>query len=121
MSKLVSSCPSCSSPLVVTKLSCTSCDVQLEGQFEIPALAGLEPGDLEFIIDFVKTSGSIKEMAKREGVSYPTMRSRLNALIERLEAGTSAKEMKQSEILDRVAAGEISAADAALLLKELSR
>ncbi len=56
----------------------------VNGHFILPALAGLSSDDQQFIIEFVKKSGSLKEMSKSLGFSYPTVRNILNDLIERV-------------------------------------
>ena len=121
MSRLVTQCPACHDRLVVTRLTCPGCALHLDGQFELPPLLGLEPEDLEFIVEFVRTSGSLKEMAKRRGSSYPTIRARLNDLITRIEAAHAGEELAQNEILDAIANGTMTAAEGAAKLKELRR
>ena len=121
MSKLVTQCPACQDRLLVTRLSCTSCDLQLEGQFEIPGLLSLDPGDLDFVLKFVRASGSLKEMASIEGQSYPTIRARLNDIIARLEDAPNPTEMRQHEILDAIASGSMTAAEGAARLKEVKQ
>jgi hypothetical protein len=121
MAKLVTQCPACGDRLVVARLTCTSCDVHLDGRFELPPLLGLGAADLDFIVRFVRASGSLKEMAKLEGSSYPTIRARLNELIARLDAAHRDGAMAQHEILDAIANGTMSAAEGAAKLKELER
>jgi hypothetical protein len=121
MPQIVTQCPSCRGRLVVTRLTCPGCDLHLDGQFELPPLLGLGADDLAFIVEFVRTSGSLKEMAKREGSSYPTIRAKLNDLIARLDAAHAGKELAQNEILDAIAAGKMTAAEGAARLKELKR
>ncbi len=77
-------CPSCDTPLQVSRLVCPSCETEVSGQFDLPELARLNEQELRFVIDFVKASGSLKDMAKQLGVSYPTMRNYLDELIEKL-------------------------------------
>src|SRR5262245_23183708 len=120
--KLPSECPSCGEALEVTRLTCPGCAMQLEGRFELSALARLPGEDLGFIVDFVRTSGSLKEMGKLLGLSYPTVRNRLNEIIERLSRGSKSErslEEKRRKILDAIASGELSVKDAARKLKEL--
>jgi hypothetical protein len=105
----------------VTRLSCASCDLQLEGQFEIPRLLSLDPADLEFVLRFVKASGSLKEMARIEGRSYPTIRARLDEIIARLQGDPLPMVMKQHEILDAIASGAMTSAEGARKLEELKR
>ncbi|MCK9460097.1 MAG: DUF2089 domain-containing protein [Proteobacteria bacterium] len=121
MSKLVTQCPACKETLVVTRLTCPACDLHLDGQFELPPLLGLDPADLDFIVRFVRASGSLKEMAKLEEQSYPTIRARLNDLIARIDAAHRGAELGQHEILDAIANGTMTAAEGAAKLKELRR
>jgi len=78
-------CPACKDQLKVKSLICEQCDTQIQGQYELPPLAGLCPDDQAFILDFLKASGSLKEMAKLLGLSYPTVRNRLDEIIERVK------------------------------------
>jgi hypothetical protein len=95
--------------------------MHLDGQFELPPLLGLSAAELEFVVRFVRASGSLKEMAKLEGLSYPTIRSRLNDLIARLDALHTGTGLGEHEILDAVAAGKLTAAQGAAKLKEIKR
>lgn len=80
-------CPSCQAHLAVTRLRCDGCETEVGGHYPLPRLALLSPSDQAFVLEFVETSGSLKEMAKRLGVSYPTVRNRLNEIIEALGQG----------------------------------
>lgn len=121
MARLVTQCPACGDRLVVARLTCPSCAVNLDGRFELPPLLGLGAADLDFIVRFVRASGSLKEMAKLEGSSYPTIRARLDDLIARLDAAHDAGPRAQHEILDAIANGRMTAAEGAARLKELGR
>jgi len=77
-------CPSCSQSLIVKNLQCINCETMVNGHFVLPVLAKLSSEDQQFIIEFVKKSGSLKEMSKSLGFSYPTVRNMLNDLIERV-------------------------------------
>lgn len=70
--------------LAVKRLRCERCETEVEGIFPLPALASLGQEDQEFILEFMKASGSLKEMANILNVSYPTVRNRLDAIIEHL-------------------------------------
>jgi hypothetical protein len=85
MALLVARCPSCAGTLEARRLWCTRCEVALEGSFELGVLARLGREQQQFVIEFVKSSGSLKEMARRFGVSYPTVRNRLDELILEIE------------------------------------
>ena len=67
-------------------MHCTECATKIEGEYRLPALMQLKEEDQQFVCDFVRCSGSIKEMAARMGMSYPTVRNRLDDVIETLTA-----------------------------------
>jgi len=77
-------CPSCKAPLQVKSLSCSHCNTEVTGAFELPPLARLEPDDRIFVTEFVKSSGSLKLMAEKMKLSYPTVRNMLDDIIDRL-------------------------------------
>ena len=85
MKKLPSICPACQSQLNIKKLSCQKCSTEIEGLFELPALAKLSADDQEFILQFVNCSGSLKEMARLLKLSYPTVRNQLDQIIEQIK------------------------------------
>ena len=87
-------CPSCSGELAVKRLSCQECGTEVEGLYGLPALARLSRADQEFVLQFVKASGSLKEMAGLMKVSYPTVRNRLDGIIEKIKQ--TAQEEDQS-------------------------
>jgi hypothetical protein len=68
----------------VRSLGCLHCDTLVSGVFRLPALMRLPPGDLQFILDFVKCSGSLKIMAQQLKLSYPTVRNLLDDIINRI-------------------------------------
>lgn len=78
-------CPACNTSLKVGRLYCEKCQTEVNGAFELPLLARLTKEEQSFILDFVCFSGSLKEMAKKLGISYPTVRNRLDDLIEKLK------------------------------------
>ena len=104
------------SPLVVERVRLADRDVAIEGAFELPQLARLPLEDQVFIAAFVKSHGSIKEMESVFGVSYPTIKALLNRSAGALEFIDTNPAPARSEVLERLARGEISAADA---IKEL--
>jgi hypothetical protein len=83
--KLPIKCPSCEESLQVTKLSCTNCSTEISGKFDLPIFLQLSMDEQNFILNFFLSSGSIKEMAKQAELSYPTMRNRMDDLIEKIE------------------------------------
>ena len=103
-------------PIVVERVRLADKDIAIEGRFELPQLARLDMGDQIFITAFVRSHGSIKEMERIFGVSYPTIKSRLNRLSASLEfveinPSPSTGETK-AEILERLQQGEITAEEA---------
>jgi hypothetical protein len=83
--KLPVSCPSCTSALNVSQLTCPSCSTQVSGNFPLPVLLRLSEEEQSFILQFFLTSGSLKEMASIIGISYPTVRNRLDDLIAKVK------------------------------------
>jgi hypothetical protein len=81
---LPTKCPSCGHNLAIRRLVCPKCGTEVEGLYELPVLASLGRDDQEFVEQFVVASGSLKEMARLLGVSYPTVRNRLDEIIEQI-------------------------------------
>jgi hypothetical protein len=82
---LPTACPSCASKLAVKRLHCEKCATEVEGLYPLPLLASLSREDQDFIREFMKVSGSLKEMAALLKVSYPTVRNRLDEIIDQLK------------------------------------
>ena len=87
--KLPVNCPSCQNQLKVRALICESCGTEVNGSFELPQLSRLDAGDQEFILDFVRSSGSLKVMAQKLKLSYPTVRNMLDDIINKLDTNNS--------------------------------
>ena len=77
-------CPACEAPLKVANMVCDQCGTDVSGVFDLPVLTRLTEEEQRFMLEFVKASGSLKDMAKQMGVSYPTVRNYLDDLIEKL-------------------------------------
>lgn len=92
-------CPACKSQLKVKSLICEQCRTEIQGKYELPPLAGLSPDDQAFILEFIKASGSLKEMAKLLKLSYPTVRNRLDEIIERVKLAEKPNENNGKENL----------------------
>ncbi len=102
-------CPSCAGPLRVERLGCGRCGTRVEGCFHLPRLARLSQESREIVELLVLTSGSLKAVAKRLGISYPTIRRRLDEVIEELAGEVEDDERRRHEAIDRVATNEASA------------
>ena len=99
MKVLPTRCPSCNSQLKVKSLVCEQCRTEIQGEYELPALAKLSPDDQAFMLEFIKASGSLKEKAKLLKLSYPTVRNRLDEIIERIKLAEKSKENNREENL----------------------
>jgi hypothetical protein len=86
--------------------------IAIEGEFELPALAKLAFDDQVFVSAFIRSHGSIREMEKYFGVSYPTIKSRLTRIAAQLEFVKIATADDKADILSKLERGEISAKDA---------
>ena len=106
-------------PIVVERVRITAKDIAIEGRFELPQLARLSLEDQVFITAFVRSHGSIKEMEQVFGVSYPTIKSRLNRIAQSLEFVDTDPAPSRAEILDRLKRGDINAQDAIRELEAL--
>jgi len=114
-------CPVCGEVLEVTRLHCRQCDTSIEGHYETSRIARLNPEQLNFIETFIRCEGTIKRVEKELGISYPTVRARLEEVIQAMgfEVVTALastpgglSEAERSEILDRLDRGEISSEEA---------
>ncbi|MDD2255813.1 MAG: DUF2089 family protein [Bacteroidales bacterium] len=81
---LPTQCPSCQEQLNVTCLKCAHCGTEVHGVYDLPLLARLTEADQQFVLRFVKSSGSLKEMATQMKLSYPTVRNLLNEIIQKI-------------------------------------
>ena len=105
---------------VVERVRLTGKDIAIEGAFAPPQLARLSSDDQVFVAAFLKSHGSIKEMEQVFGVSYPTIKARLARIAGALDFVDTSPAPARSEVLDRLAAGEITAEEAIAALEERS-
>ena len=106
-------------PVVVERVRMAANGVAVEGSFELPQLARLSAEDQIFVIAFVRSHGSIKEMERIFGVSYPTIKARLNRIGGSLEFVDTNPQPSRVEILERLQRGEIDADEAIRQLEVL--
>jgi len=104
-------------PFVVERVRLEGKDVAIEGAFAPPRLARLSAEDQVFVIAFIRSHGSIKEMEQVFGVSYPTIKARLTRIASRLEFVETSPAPPRAGALDRLARGEISAEEAIAALE----
>jgi len=93
----------------VTKVTCEDCGFAHEGDFPTPRILRLSREEQKFVELFVSASGSLKEMSALLEVSYPTVRNRLDKLIERLAEEKQKDDKRKSQILEDIEKGKISA------------
>jgi len=124
MAKLPKQCPSCNAHLQITRLSCSKCGTDVYGTYLPDVFSRLEPNDFDFIVLFVRTKGNIKEMERELGISYWTIRSKLNTIVENMDLVNSlpsieAVSSQREQILKQLNDGLISVQEAAQMLEAL--
>jgi hypothetical protein len=119
MRKILEQCPSCGGALEVTRLSCTACETVITGRYQSCRFCKLSTDHQDFLEAFVKSRGNVKEMERELGISYWTIRSKLNDLIKALgfevepvQEEDSDVKGRRKEILEQLNRGEISAGEA---------
>ena len=121
--KLITDCPVCSSKLRATKLNCPVCNTAVENEFEFSRFETLSQEQLKFVEVFLRSRGSIKEVEKELGVSYPTVKGKLNDVLRALgyDVADIPDEKEDSDIksiLDRIESGEIAPEEAIEKIKK---
>ena len=126
MRKVLEGCPTCGSELTITGLHCRSCHTRIESEYSTCRFCRLSQESLDFIEVFVKNRGNIREMERELEISYPTVRSQLNAVIKELGYEVEAESPASGEVADqrrailkRLNDGEISASEATVLINQL--
>ena len=119
-------CPVCGETLHVTRLQCSNCDTSLEGHFALGRLSRLSAEQVYFVETFLRCEGTIKRVEKELGISYPTVRARLEDVIRTMgfdvisdyvQPTGGVSESERSEILDQLSRGEITSEEAIALLQ----
>jgi len=104
-------CPECTQPLKITRLACATCNLAMEGEIELSPLDQLSAENQAFVMAFVRHHGSIKKMEELFGVSYPTVKNRLNAIAAQLDKSMQAPSPRDY-VLEQLSRGEISVEEA---------
>ena len=132
---VISTCPVCASELAVTRLHCRSCGTTLEGDFSVGRFGRLNREQLTLLESFLRSRGNLRDMERELGISYPTVRGRVEALVRALGFGPradaddadeataepAAAPRSRTEILEALARHELSAEDAATAIRALGR
>jgi hypothetical protein len=117
-------CPSCNTGLLVTRLTCPKCGTEVSGAYPPDLFSRLSSNDFDFLVFFIKTKGNIKEMERELGISYWTIRSRLNEIVDGMglhqeEPALAEAANQREQILEQLNAGLVSVQEAAEMLDKL--
>ena len=107
---VISTCPVCSGELAVTRLHCRSCGTTLEGEFSVGRFGRLTREQLLLLESFLRSRGNLRDMERELGISYPTVRSRVEALVRALGFGPRADSDEAAEDAAAAAATAVGAA-----------
>jgi hypothetical protein len=142
---VIATCPVCAQELAVTRLHCRSCGTALEGEFSVGRFGRLNREQLALLEAFLRSRGNLREMERELGISYPTVRARVDALVRTLGLGDGERPTEEVEavvgapddaspapdqasldaarraILERLARHELSAEDAATAIRAAGR
>jgi len=114
---LVSRCPVCESGMAVSELTCEACGTSVRGRFPVPDLCRLPEDLYGFLVVFIKNRGVIRDVEKELGISYPTVRSRLDAVLAALGFTEQVGAADSGQVIEMLERGEISPEEAEKLLR----
>jgi hypothetical protein len=136
MQNMFSKCPACRGQLIITECRCTQCQLQIRGEFHPGRLFSLSEDELTFIQVFLSARGNLSEVERILGISYPTIRHKLDEInrimnqniagleavgrLEVTEPDNGGKASSRKEILQKVADGEITPADAVEIFNQVA-
>ncbi len=138
MRKILEACPTCGGPLTITEVSCERCATQVRSHYKPCPFCHLSPEQMNFILMFVQNRGNLSEMEKALGVSYPTIRGKLEEIIRIVSTPATASAVpkatpstppaystatsttdRRREILNQIASGKLSVAEGLAALREI--
>jgi len=99
-------------PLTVERVRLVDSGIAIEGSFSLPPLANLSAEDQVFVMAFIRCHGSIKDMEEMFGISYPTVKNRINRIAGQLELVEIVKASPREDVIDQLERGDITAEDA---------
>jgi len=116
---MINKCPNCGDQMVITSYRCNSCFTEVHGEFEVDSFSRLDAEDKEFIELFLQKRGSIKDVGEEIGISYHTVRNRIDKIVSKL-GGKVDKKTQRIDILNMLDNGEITPERAKQLLEEIN-
>ena len=117
--EVMGQCPICNGPIEITEVSCSSCKSTVKGHFKLCKFCTLSQENKDFAEIFIKNRGNIKEIERELGISYPTVKGKLDSLISALGyKNQPSNNIDKKEILERLYRGEITSEEAVSLLNE---
>jgi hypothetical protein len=122
MNPILTTCPVCEERMSITRLHCRNCDTTIEGHFDLGRFGRLNADQMNFLETFVRCEGKLNRMEPEMGMSYPTLRARLNEIIQTMgfpvgpDTGRLSDE-ERHQILDDLATGKVSSEEAMQLLE----
>ncbi|MBI9032795.1 DUF2089 domain-containing protein [bacterium] len=115
MKRNLSKCPVCEGELIITRYECSNCSTKIEGSFQQTGFSELSDEQIEFIKVFLVSHGSIKEVERRLGISYPTVKNRLSEIVKAL-TGAELEKPQSYDVLEMIEQGDLSVEDALKIL-----
>jgi hypothetical protein len=115
-------CSYCGGEMYIERMRCGSCLTAVDGQFKLSTFADLSGEEQDFVHEFILSSGSLKEMAEKLEISYPTVRKKLDTIIKKLQQGEAEKQVrksKQQRVIELAEKGKISVQAADEIVKEI--
>ena len=116
--EVLGNCPVCDNETKVTEVYCNNCETVIRGKFDLCKFCRLTEQQKYFVELFIKNRGNIKEIEKELGISYPTVRNKLDEVIQTLGYNIEKSPNNQKEILEKLNKGEISKDETLKLLNE---
>lgn len=117
--KFVPKCPLCYGAMNIQEVTCKKCNIEIKGEFLLPKIARLSIEEQIFIEDFVLSGGNLKDLGAKMKISYPTVRAKLDRIIESLESLKDETGERKQNILNAIESGRISAEEGTELIKKL--
>jgi hypothetical protein len=127
MTEIPTRCPTCQSDLLATRLACPACHTEVTGNFTLSRLASLPEPYASLLEMFLRARGNMKEMERELGLSYPTVRARLEEALQAAGFSRANRDdgvdlhARRRQVLDRLQSSDITAAEAAQQLRDLKR